>query len=89
VDEPGHTREYPDAIAPSGCSVVDTVIGDSQLSLMPVCVEEQSDDLFRLDAPDAEGRPDRLWYVGMNRTYRAPGRNGSGLRYLQVCVVIN
>jgi hypothetical protein len=86
VDAPGHVRQYEDVLAASGCTAVVLDIGDAYLSTSPVCAIDQSSDLFRLDADDIEGSPDRRWYVGMNRAYASSGRSGSGLRQLQVCI---
>jgi V8-like Glu-specific endopeptidase len=40
----------------------------------------QSDNIFRLDAPDAEGSPDRTLYLGLNRVIKDTSRNGDGAR---------
>jgi hypothetical protein len=44
---------------------------------------------LRLDPPaDHEGKPDRVWYVGLNRSVGSnePKRSGSGLSWVELCV---
>ena len=45
---------------------------------------------LRLDPPeDHEGRPDRRWHIGVNRSVGSdrPDRVGSGVNWLEICVL--
>lgn len=89
LGQPGHVREFPDIVPEDGPGLFWLAVGDGTLSVRtsdgdpPMCLNESSDDLLRLDANDLEGAPDRLWYLGMNQVYPG-GRTGSGLRRVGV-----
>jgi len=85
VDDSNHVRTFDDAIAAQGCTDAHLVIGDGHVSVDPPGMDEHADDLLRVGADDAEGRPDRKWWVGMNRTYARASRSGHGLRRLTLC----
>jgi hypothetical protein len=76
-------------VAARGCSERTVVLGDRRMQSKNPPLKVESDFLLRLDpARDDEGTPDRRWYLGVNRSVgsAAPGRAGSGLAWVQVCL---
>jgi hypothetical protein len=89
IGDPGRVRGIPDLLSAGG-GTLELTLADGLLSvraddaLEPMCFVERADDLLRLDAPDTEGQPDRLWYLGLNQVYLG-GRVGSGLEQVELC----
>jgi hypothetical protein len=78
-----------DFVAAAGCSVRTLVIADGSVRSADPGLEVRSPFSLRLDPPtDHEGKPDRLWYLGFNRSVGSgePGRSGSGLSWVELCV---
>jgi hypothetical protein len=73
----------------TGCSVRTVVISDGSVRSVDPGLDVRSPFSLRLDPPaDHEGKPDRVWYVGLNRSVGSnePKRSGSGLSWVELCV---
>jgi hypothetical protein len=78
-----------DFVPPAGCSVRTIVIADGSVRSFEPPLEVRSPFSLRLDPPhDYEGKPDRLWYLGLNRSVGSnePKRSGSGLSWIELCI---
>jgi hypothetical protein len=80
----------PGFVSVAGCSTRTLVIGDQVVRSPDPSVRARSPYGLRLDPPaDHEGRPDRRWYIGVNRSVGSdrPDRVGSGVNWLEICVL--
>jgi hypothetical protein len=79
----------PDFVATRGCTQRTLVLGDQLLRSQQPPLQSTSPFALRLDPPeDHEGRPDRRWYLGLNRSVASdvPSRAGRGLGWVEICV---
>jgi hypothetical protein len=79
-----------DYVATGGCSVRTLLIADGGVRAAEPPLNVRSPFALRLDPPaDHEGSPDRIWYVGLNRSVGSnePKRSGSGLSWVDLCIV--
>jgi hypothetical protein len=76
-------------VASAGCSTRTLIVGDGLLHSAQPAIDVRSPFALRLDpAVDDEGKPDRRWYLGINRSVgsSAPDRSGSGLKWVELCI---
>jgi hypothetical protein len=84
---PTAPHAVPGYLAPHGCTrrtltFADAWFYDGLAPAFPL----SSEALLRIDPPPAaEGIPDALWYVGVNRTVYRRDREGSGVRSVTFC----
>jgi hypothetical protein len=79
----------PDFTDARGCSRGTLLLGDGLVRSGDGRVRVRSPHALRADPPaDHEGRPDRRWYLGINRSVGSdsPERVGTGLAWLEICV---
>ena len=80
----------PGFVSVAGCSTRTLVVGDQLVRSPDPAVRARSPYGLRLDPPaDHEGRPDRRWYIGVNRSVGSdrPDRVGAGVNWLEICVL--
>jgi hypothetical protein len=78
-----------DYVESTGCSVRTLVVADGSVRGAQPLINLRSPFSLRLDPPaDHEGTPDRVWYLGLNRSVgsAAPSRSGSGLSWVELCI---
>ncbi|HXU81454.1 MAG TPA: caspase family protein [Polyangia bacterium] len=76
-------------VASRGCSVRTLVVADGSVRSAEPGLDVRSPYSLRLDpAVDHEGKPDRFWYLGFNRSVGSnePRRSGSGLTWVEMCI---
>jgi hypothetical protein len=73
-------------VSASGCSTRTIVVADQTIEAAGLMIMEAT--ALRLDPPaDLEGTPDRLWYLGINRTVNTATQDeGSGLSNMTFCL---
>ncbi len=71
----------------SGLSTRSIWVADEVVQSFDPCYTVNSPYALRLNAPDPEGAPDALWYVGLNGVYSGESdRRGSGLTKVHLCI---
>jgi hypothetical protein len=79
----------PDFVKSRGCTQRTLVLGDQVVHSESPALRARSPFSLRLDPErDHEGRPDRRWYLGLNRSIASdvPARAGRGLGWIEICV---
>lgn len=80
------SQKVVDFVAAAGCSIRTIVVADQTIEAPNLSVNDAT--ALRLDpATDLQGAPDRLWYLGINRTVDTTVENeGSGLEDVNFCL---
>jgi serine/threonine protein kinase len=74
-------------IEAEGCSERSFWIEDGRAQASEPCMTVQSEGSLRIFPPeDAEGKPDGLWHVGLNRSFASSARKGTGLVRAEFCI---
>jgi hypothetical protein len=80
------SQKVQDYVPSSGCATRTIVVADQTIDALSLNVNDAT--ALRLDpATDLEGVPDRLWYLGINRTVDTTVKNeGIGLQDVSFCL---
>lgn len=77
----------PAMLAASGCTSFVMQVRDKEIHVVePKPFDVVSEFALRLNPPsDAEGTPDALWFLGIDRTAGTATRNGTGATKIDLC----
>ncbi len=83
---PNPLLSVPGFLPASGCVTREILISDSRLETTSPPHVVNSPYLFRINQPDAEGTPDALLWVGLNKVVSGTSRTGTGLETAEFCL---
>ncbi|HEU0036123.1 MAG TPA: hypothetical protein VFQ53_36170 [Kofleriaceae bacterium] len=84
---PALLGDDPGMLSLTGCQLFTMRVADKEIHVSsPKPFDLVSDFALRLNPPsDAEGPPDALWYLGIDRTTGSAARNGTGVTTVDLC----